>query len=470
MIDTIKIAHHVVSARRRMRRHITHFAKAEDGVMLALVMCVLLIMMMVAGIGVDIMRTEMERTRLQQTIDSSALAAAHKDNSLDPKSVVLDYFKKAQLAAFITTDDIDVNGPKMARSVEINLKADVKTPFLKPLGYETFTVPARGRAEQAMGNSEVSLVLDISGSMDDNNRMSRLHTAAKEFIDTVLITETLNRVSVSLVPYTGDVNVGQAIFDRLNVRQLHNYSYCVQFTPSDFSTTSISPTDPYIQGQHFSHTDSNFNYISCPTQSYETVTPFSQNANALRTQIDSLKGRERTSIHIAMKWGAGLLDPAFRPVINSLVNSSLVDTAFLDRPADFNTPTVKIVVLMTDGENTETSRIKDFAYDTPDMRAFWARYSMWNIARDVDSRVQDDLYEVYYSPTLADTLLSNICTAAKEKGIYIYTIGFEIDNNSATKMEACASSPNHFYRVEGVQISEAFSSIARQLKQLRLTL
>lgn len=470
MSSTVGLASLARSIRQRFLREINHFARAEDGVMLALVMMMMLIMFSVAGIGVDLMRTEMERTRLQQTVDSAALAAAHKDNTLVPKQVVMDYFAKANLASYISEDDITVSTSGTATSVTVALTAEVQTPFLKNMGFETFTVPAIGRAEQAYGNSEVSLVLDISGSMDDNNRMNRLHTAANEFVDTVIGPDSLDRVSLSLVPYTGDVNVGYNIMSRMNVRQMHSYSYCVQFVPSDFSTTAVSPSDHYLQGQHFSHTDGSFNYISCPTRSYEQVTPYSQNAAALKSQINQLTGRERTSIHIGLKWGAALLDEAFRPVINSLVDATIVDEAFRDRPAAFNTQTMKVIVVMTDGMNTETNRIKDFAYDTPSMRAHWARHAMRSWEDDVDNSVQDDLFDVYYTDVMGNNLMQNICNAAKEKGIIIYTIGFEINNSSARQMELCASSPSHFYRVEGVNISNAFSSIARQLQQLRLTL
>ncbi|WP_407492826.1 pilus assembly protein TadG-related protein [Pseudooceanicola sp. MF1-13] len=456
--------------RQRFAHEINHFARAEDGVMLALVMMMMLIMFTVAGVGVDLMRTEMERTRLQQTVDSAALAAAHKDNTLQPKQVVMDYFAKANLASYISEDDITIGGVGLSTSVTVDLSAEVQTPFLKNLGFPTFTVPAIGRAEQAYGNSEVSLVLDISGSMDENNRMTRLHTAANEFVDTVINSDSRDRVSLSLVPYTGDVNIGWDLMSRLNVRQVHSYSYCVQLTPADFSTTAVNPGDHYLQGQHFSHVDSGFNYISCPTQSYETVTPHSQNASALKSQINQLTGRERTSIHIGVKWGVALLDQAFRPVITSLVDASKIDEAFRGRPADNGSQTLKVLVVMTDGINTQTNRIKDFAYDTPDMRAHWAKWAMSDWEYDVDSSVRDDLYDVYYTGTMADSLLQNICTAAKNEGIIIYSIGFEIDDTSAAQMELCASSPSHFYRVEGVSISDAFASIARQLQQLRLTL
>lgn len=468
MADTFRIAHLVQAARSRLRQHVVHYAKAEDGVMLALVMSILLIMMIVAGFGVEVMRTEMERTRIQQVIDTSTLAAAHKDNELLPKDVVMDYFAKANLASYISRDDITVD-TSQGTSVTVKLKADVKTPFLKPLGFEKFTVPVQGRAEQAMGDSEVSLVLDISGSMSDNNRMTRLHTAAKEFIDTVLPAEAVNHVSVNLVPYTGDVNAGYEIFSRMNVRQLHNYSYCVKFKATDFDTTAIDPADHYLQAPYFKHYDY-WPVPPCPTNSYERITPVSQNATALKTQIGQLQGSEQTSIHLGMKWGVGLLDPAFRPVINSMVDASLVDEAFRDRPAPLNGMALKVVVLMTDGQNTETKTIKEFAYDTPDMRYYWATNAINIFEDDADYSLQNEFFEVAYSASYGDLLLQNICTAAKNENILIYTIGFEINDHAATQMENCASSASHFYRVEGVQISEAFKSIARNLKQLRLTL
>ena len=470
MIETVKIARLPHAVRKRIRAHMIRFAREEDGVMLALVVFILLIMFFTAGFGVDVMRTEMERTRIQQTIDASTLAAAHKDNTLDPKSVVLDYFKKAKLASYITSNDITVSGTGMAKSVTVRLMAHVQTPFIKPLGFDTFTVPAQGRAEQSMGNAEVSLVLDISGSMDNNSKMTRLHSAAGQFIDTVMPPEAKDRVSVSLVPYTADVNVGWNIFSRLNVRQLHNYSYCIQFLPSDFSKTSVSPDEPYLHGQYFSAFDSNFSYISCPTNDYEQVTPFSQNATKLKEQINKLRGREQTSIHIGMKWAAALLDPAFRPVTNSLIDGGYVDEAFRDRPADFHGQTTKVAVIMTDGYNTDSYKIRDFAYDTPDMRDHWARHAISDWKSKIDGNLEDSIYGVAYSGGQGDTLLANICKAAKDNQIIIYTIGFEIDNTSASKMEACASSPSHFYRVDGIQIAQAFGSIARQLKQLRLTL
>jgi hypothetical protein len=171
-----------------------------------------------------------------------------------------------------------------------------------------------------------------------------------------------------------------------------------------------------------------------------------------------------------MKWGAALVDPDIEPVITSMASAGLVDPAFSGRPASYDTPTLKTVVLMTDGVNTTTYRIKDFAYDTPDMRYHWARHPVENWDEQVDGSVEHELFEPYYDNAIGNTLLQSVCTAAKNKGIIIWTVGFEINDSAATQLERCASSDSHFYRVEGLEIGEAFSSIARQLKQLRLTL
>ena len=454
-----------------LRRRITGFARAEDGVMLAFVMFTLLILMVVGGVGVDLMRTEMVRTKMQQTIDRAALAAAHRDNQLDPKGVVKDYFAKANLSSYLKDKDIKVEGTAGNRSVEVRANADVKTQFLGTLGFDTLPVPAAGRAEERMGDAEVSLVLDISGSMGRNNKMTRLHSAAKEFISTVITKETKDKVSLSVVPYTGDVNAGWRIFKNLNIRQLHSYSYCVQFDDEDFDTTAISTSQSYLHGQHFAHDDSYISYTSCPRRNkHEEILPFSQNNGALTSQVSGLSGRERTAIHIGMKWGVALLDPAFRPVVDQLIADKEVDGAFAGRPVDFGGTSIKTVVLMTDGENVNISRIKEFAYDTPDMRYHWARFPLTGFGYKIENSIESEFMYTHYTTARGDSLLNNICDAAKKNGIIVWTIGFEVSDRSAGVMEKCASSASHFYRVEGIQISEAFKSIARQLQQLRLTL
>ncbi|WP_258523817.1 pilus assembly protein TadG-related protein [Roseovarius sp. TE539] len=63
------------------------------------------------------------------------------------------------------------------------------------------------------------------------------------------------------------------------------------------------------------------------------------------------------------------------------------------------------------------------------------------------------------------------CAATKTEGVVVFTIGFEISRGGTaeTVLETCASSHAHYYRADGINITDAFSSIAANVVNLRLT-
>ena len=69
----------------------------------------------------------------------------------------------------------------------------------------------------------------------------------------------------------------------------------------------------------------------------------------------------------------------------------------------------------------------------------------------------------------ADQRAEALCAAARNAGIVIFSIGFEAPSGGQNLMKACASRASHYFDVSGVEISEAFSAIARTINQLRLT-
>ena len=64
--------------------------------------------------------------------------------------------------------------------------------------------------------------------------------------------------------------------------------------------------------------------------------------------------------------------------------------------------------------------------------------------------------------------LDDICDAAKDTGITVFSVGFEVTSSSATVMRNCASSPAHYFDVEGLDLTDAFAAIAREISKLRL--
>ncbi|MEP1353471.1 MAG: TadE/TadG family type IV pilus assembly protein [Tateyamaria sp.] len=449
----------------------TRFARDESGTMTMFAIMMLMMMLLVGGIGVDLMRNEMERTRVQATVDRAVLAAADLDQTLDPEAVVNDYFEKAGMSEYLTSVTVDEG--LNYRTVTVQARTTTPTQFMRLMGVDELTVPAKGQAEEKVANVEISMVLDISGSMERNSKMENLQDAAKTFVDTVIRDETENLISLSLIPYTAQVNVGFPIFDELQTNHVHDFSYCVDFEIEDFDSTTLDFGKSYEQMQHF-EASSGYSYPignpGCPEQDFEEILAYTQDADVLKGRIDQYRARANTSIHLGMKWGVALLDPSFKPITQALSLDNRIDANFSNRPAAYDdVETLKTVILMTDGENVNTVRIQPWYYAQASHYVHWSRYPLyWYLNNYVGGSWNNWRYTKYTSAQ-ADDMLENICDAAKAQGIVVWSIGFEVTNHSAGVMENCASSPSHFFRVEGVEISDAFESIAKQINQLRLT-
>ncbi|MCT4370186.1 hypothetical protein CLG85_007540 [Yangia mangrovi] len=449
------------------------FLRDEGGSMSYFALVSSLVMMAFGGIGVDMVFTELNRTKVQNTLDRAVLAAADLDQILDPEDVVADYMAKMGLGDALVSSDVDEG--LNYRIVTADGFVEAPSNFLGLLGIDTTTASGHAQATERFNKVEVSLVVDISGSMANNSKMDNLKTAAGEFIDTLLTSGSDDLVSISLVPYSEQVNAGPAILSYLPVNWKHGYSHCLEFPNSTFASAALDTSISYDQMQHFQ-----WNYSSgkntltdtvCPRYDYERITAFSQDATALKSQIKKLTPRAGTSIFLGMKWGAALLDPSTQHITSGLISDGEVDSVFEGRPVAYDdTDVLKTVVLMTDGENQNSFRISSSHYDTPSEIAQWNTYNLnYYLAKYVDRSRQSSFYYQKYNASIGDSLLNNVCSAAKAKGIIIWAIGFEVEDHGAEVMQNCASSPSHFFRVEGTEISEAFSTIAQTLNQLRLT-
>jgi len=363
------------------RLSFTSFKDDENGSLVIFAVIMILMILTMGGIGVDLMRSERDRATLQHTLDRAILSAADLDQQQPPQTVVNDYFEAAGLESFLS--NVSVEQGINYKTVGAEAQSITTTAFMKLAGVDTLNATARGVAEERIANVEISMVLDISGSMGEGNRMPQLRSAATSFVNTVLSPTNEGLVSVSLVPYSQHVNAGPLIYNELNVNHRHNYSHCIEMDDSAYTETELNL---------------NVQYDICPRYSYERITPFSQDASALNAQIAQLQPRAGTQIFMGMKWAAAMLDPAFNPVVNALVNSNDIDNAFDNRPAAFDDiETLKTVVLMTDGKNSSAARIKSWAYDSSSDYYHWSRYNLWYyLYRNVRSYSRSQYYWYKY--------------------------------------------------------------------------
>lgn len=168
---------------------------------------------------------------------------------------------------------------------------------------------------------------------------------------------------------------------------------------------------------------------------------------AIRDDIQALTADGNTNIPIGMSWGWNTLSP---------------QGPFADGVA-YNTPKhQKIVVLMTDGENTIAQR------DTPNDGTYAGTGYIWQhrIIRSNGQALTNGASDSTRTSAL-NHRLSLLCTNMKAKNIEIYTI--RVEEGSSTLLESCASSRDNFYNVTNSStLTAVFQSIAGQIAALHL--
>lgn len=376
------------------------FAKKQEGTVTAFAVLMFVLMVGASGIAIDVMRYETQRTQLQYTLDRAILAAASLTQPYDPEGVVRDYFAISGIDNYRL--DVRVDEGLNFRRVHAYAELEVRSMFMSLFGVRVMTSPAIGAAEERVRNIEVSMVLDISGSMGNNNRMTNMRPAARDFVSEVLsANDTLNAenlVSISIVPYNGRVNSGALIDSVFTFDATQNASNCARFEAvaanysydrtngwgawnpaawpaSDYLTTAIDPGDPLQRIAHWDRqrdgTDGTFQNPHCQTDQYGAILPWQHDETLLHAHINSLSTGGWTAIDLGMNWAVGLLDPTANPAVLGLIASGDVHADFDQRPAPFvdgdpgttlDDETIKVVVMMTDGENTNQYDIADEYY------------------------------------------------------------------------------------------------------------
>lgn len=536
---------------KEMKARAARFERDESGVLVAFGAFFILMILMIGGIGIDLMRFELTRTSLQSTLDRAVLAAADLDQDLDAQFVVEDYFDKSAMSSYLAS--VDVQQGLNYKEVSATAEIEMTTQFIHMLGIPTLDAPAAGTAAESVDGVEISLVLDMSGSMNSNSRLDNLKVAAKEFATTMLNSSPVGDVAISIVPYATQVNAGETLAQHFNLTNEHDFSHCVNFDGSDFHSTSISttaslertgPFDPWNNYEH--EIESRLSLPVCPVRASSEIMAYSINETALHDYIEAFTGGGNTSIDIGVKWGSALLDPAMAPVVDQMIADGDVDALLGEMPAAYNDEALKVLVVMSDGQNTSQYYLNngyrsgntdvwfyegDYNGNTYRIYSvksggtyYYKRSGNWSNSyqgyRDAywltgykstsqgpqpyggsdavrltfpqlfnqasNDWIEDKLYKDIWSDSYADQYwddygaynwvgsstkdnrVDDICDAAKAAGIIIFTIGFEAPSQGEAVLENCASSDAHYFDVDGIEISDAFTSIAASISKLRL--
>ncbi len=407
-----------LSANRVLRR-LKAFAKDTDGSMTILTLFLVMIVFTAAGFAVDVMRYDRERVKLQYALDRAVLAAADLDQELCPADVVRDYLSKENLDQFIVDGSIIVEPEGCnardarlygSRKVEARAEMQVATHFMQWSGVDRLGTTAFSVAEESIGDVEISLVLDVSGSMR-GTKISNLKVAASNFVDEMTAKAEDGKLSISIIPYSEQVTVPDFFMNALNTVGSNTQYNCVDFDSGDFSTTVfdaydivdnlgniVRPGTTINQTLHFRDnggndyrsTDGLVTSYTCGETQAKTnreMTIMQKNADTLKERIALLEADGWTSIDVGLKWGLTLLDDSTQPLIAQLINQGAsIPSEFNTRPGTNRTAeSVKVVVLMTDGENTRQHLVNP-PYNSGGSGIFWnndaGQYSVYDEADD----------------------------------------------------------------------------------------
>ena len=418
------------------------------------------------GGGLDFSRSSGIGTELQAALDSGVLAAASLTQTRSAEEVVRAYVEAAigDHAGVMETLELEVTGDISLNSRRIGARASVRSPttLLGVMGINEITVTRETEAVERARNIEISLVLDISSSMR-GNRIDSLREAALDFVDTVLDADVSGTTSISVVPYGGTVKLPDTFFHlvtngesysppgfdwRLDVPdQAADWNGCLEMNRNQVDRIALTPGGHGVIPQF---TVWNRGNDWCPDAAGTEAVFLTNDRTRLRNLISRFDNdilSDGTGTDIATSWGARALDPEWRGGLGG-------DADFSDRPAAYDDEaTLKVMVVMTDGGITQQRRPE---------RGWDPLLGLVHVG----TRGTDDLYNKGQARRNFETL----CDYAKDSGVVVYSIAFQVGGGRNRRdMEDCASSPAQFHDVQDLDIASAFSAIAADLNQLRLS-
>lgn len=430
----------------------------------------------VLGAGYDFMSVTTQSIKLRTTLESATLAAATLSNTSDIEGVVADYVDSnvaldANLRRSLRykTEDISPPDDINTRTVKVTASASFVTTFLKIFNIRELPVEVETTASQAAGNLEISMVLDISASMN-GAKFRNMKTAAKEFVTTIINDSAEDTVSINMIPFAGTVNVGPDMFNRFVVRRsraitrpprtvYRSFSggrrdvatarfrfgrptQCLEYASRDYGI-NLLPLASRSQFPDFLQRNGRYTY--CPDND-NSILFNSKSESDLHDKIDDFSLAFGTGMDVGALWGLKALSPSFRGILGG---------DFSQRPAAFDVrETTKVMVIMTDGAITGQKRPRD-------LNNF--RLGTVNVLR---------------KGSLGSSSASNdsighfrkICESAKDQGIIVYTIGFRISSGSEPDqlLSECASDLDKYYLIDSLDVGEAFKAITTSLSKLRI--
>lgn len=416
------------------------------------------------GAAVDYTQAHRVKAALQSALDSAALMLSRDATTLSSfelntkaKNYVQAMLNQPQAKDITVTAAYTTDG---GSKVVVNGSASVPTAFMGIIGVNNVTISGSSTAAWGTTRLRVALVLDNTGSMDSDGKMTALKTATKDLLTQLKGAASVDGdVYVSIIPFAKDVNIGATNYSASYIDWTdwnsanktcsgwlwNGTCYGGSWVTANHNTWNGCVTDRGPSGAS-PGTSTWDQIVTAPDGTTNSLWPAEQhnacpapmmglttNWTNLNSLVDQMQPRGATNQPIGLVWGW----------------QSLVGGGPLTAPAkDSNYTYSDIIILMSDGLNTKDRWYGDGS----------------NVSTAVDGRM-------YLSSTGAGT-----CANIKASGVTIYTIQVNTSGDpTSTLLQNCAGSkdkmvdPSKFFIVTSASgIGTVFKQIGIGLTQLRV--
>jgi Flp pilus assembly protein TadG len=444
----------------RIRKAIGRFGAANQANVAVIFGLAVVPVISLMGAAIDYSRANSARSSMQAALDSTALMLAKdlSDGTINTSQIntkALAYFT----ALYNKTDvkSVAVNATytastAMGSTILLTGSGAVTTDFIKLAGFPDINFSTSSTSAWGNVRMRVAMVLDNTGSMNDDGKMPAMQTAAKSLVDQLSpLAKNSGDIYISIVPFAKDINMGDSNYGQPWIDwtdwEVANGSYgtcsdgnyskkssceshsakwtsdhskwtgCFTDRDQDYDTKNTTPTagnsPTLFPAEQYSYCKSG------STPYLQTVMPLSYDWTALKAGIDKMQPTGNTNQGIGLAWGWMTLGTG------APFNAPAKDPNYTYKDA---------IILLSDGMNTQNR---------------W-----YSNASQIDDRQKI------------------LCDNAKAAGITIYTVqvntGKPADPTSAV-LQYCASGVDKFYLVTTAsQTLTVFNSIGTSLSKLRV--
>ncbi len=407
---------------RKLTSDFSRFVSDQKGTVAVLFALALVPLLLAAGLAIDIVRYSSAKTGLQAALDAGALTVAAATNLSTAERLAAGDSTFAENIEAIASGvsvipSFDLTDDKVVASASF----DLPVGLMKLAGFSAMTVAAESEVTVPENKkAEIALVLDYSGSMKETLsgqvKYIAMRNAAKQLVKELADSNPEN-VKFGLVPFSHHVWVTLPKQYVRGQTGAGNWTGCTQDRRFPENTTDATPTATVSSkwGQPIApvHASSD---CSAYVPNQLAVKPLTDDFAAINSQLDAMKPYAWTHIALGAEFGYHLLSP---------------NAPFSEGVSYSDTKTQKIMVLLTDGMQTEP--------------AFGPG------PRTVPQGEKN---------------LEAICANAKASGIKIMTIAYNIDDaTTVDRLRNCTTDPAEgFFSVEeGENIAAAFDAIKAQI-------